>query len=509
MARSVRDIFQSICAAGWRRRYAVCIPFALMPFVGLGASFLAPAVYESKMTVLVQEPARMNPFLNDLAIGTNVKERMPALTALLRSEHVLVRVLMDLGQIKEDTDPRTRGRLIGELGRAITVQLTGSELVELRVRARQGYGLGKKLEAISNRFIERLLSPERGAVASSESFLDEQLKRRRLDLEKAESALAEFRRWNSDKLPALYNANVQRLAVLTQKLEEKTMELSTADTLFEDLRQRLAGTNPVIGRLEESIVQATSELAALRARYTDEHSDVVAMDRRLTRLHEERQAILAASAQFGEMDIDRLWNMAASATTGADKNTNSVPLLISQMQRLQEAQARRTTLRQDAQQIEKLIHSMQDTIAEFGPIEQQQRRLERSVDVARELHDSIAKRGEMAKLTGALGRYETPERIKIIDAPSDPTSPVTPGRFLFVLGAAFAGLIMGGGLATALELLDSTVRRASVIASIANLPVVASISRIQPPDAPARQQKSGQSPAKPLLQAADSPLCQA
>ncbi len=484
-----------------------------MPFVGLAGSFIAPNVYEAKMTVLVQEPARMNPFLNDLSIGTNVKERMPALTALLRSEHVLARVLMDLGQLTEDADTRTRSRLIGDLGRAITVQLTGSELVELKVRGPHAFGLGKKLEAIGTRFIERLLSPERGAVASSESFLDEQLKRRRTDLERAETALSEFRQWNSDKLPALYNANVQRLASLSQKLEEKNMELATADTLFEDLRTRLAGTNPVIGRLEESIVVVTSELAGLRARYTDEHSDVLALDRKLARLHEERQAILSASAQFGEMDIDRLWNMAASATSGADKNT--VPLLISQMQRLQEAQARRTTLRQDVVQIEKLISSMRDNIAQFGPIEQQQKRLERNVDVTRELHDSIAKRGEMAKLTGALGRYETPERIKIIDPPTDPTAPVTPGRIMFVIGAAVGGMIMGGGLATGLEMLDSTMRRGSSIAEAAELPVIASINRILA-HAPLTREASDFYPDNPLssqrsspLQAADSPLCQA
>ena len=60
------------------------------------------------MTVLVQEPARMNPFLNDISIGTNIKERMPALSALLRSEHILARVLTDIGELEPDADPRAR-----------------------------------------------------------------------------------------------------------------------------------------------------------------------------------------------------------------------------------------------------------------------------------------------------------------------------------------------------------------------------------------------------------------
>jgi uncharacterized protein involved in exopolysaccharide biosynthesis len=257
------------------------------------------------------------------------------------------------------------------------------------------------------------------------------------------------------------------------------MDLATSEKLFNDLRERLAGTNPVVGRLEEAIVQVTSELAALRARYTEHHSDVLAAERKLSRLQEERQAILAASAQFRDLDMDRLWNMAAGADPGPDSK-GAMPLLISQIQKLQDAEARRTTARQDIEQLTKTIAEMQTAISQFAPIEQHQKRLERAVEVARELHDTLAKRSEMAKLTGALGRYETPERIKIIDPPTDPTGPITPGRFLFVLGSLIGGIIMGCGLATLLEFADPAVRRLDVIAEITGLPIIATLNRIEP-----------------------------
>lgn len=478
MGRTTRDVIQSILAAAWRRRYAICIPIVVMPFLGLAASFFAEKTFEAKMTVLVQEPARMNPFLNDISIGTNIKERMPALSALLRSEHILARVLTDTGEIDAATEPKARVKAINELARSITVQLTGSELVDLKLRGKHAYGLGKKLEAIGVRFMERILSPERGALVSSESFLDEQLKRRRADLERNEYVLSEFRRRNSDKLPALLNASIQRLATLTQKREERSMDLATSEKLFNDLRERLAGTNPVVGRLEEAIVQVTSELAALRARYTEFHSDVLAAERKLARLQEERQAILAASAHFRDMDMDRLWNMAAGADPAPDSK-GTMPLLISQIQKLQDAEARRTTLRQDVEQLTKTIDEMQTAISQFAPIEQHQKRLERAVEVARELHDTLAKRAEMAKLTGALGRYETPERIKIIDPPTDPTGPITPGRVLFVLGSLIGGIVLGCGLATLLEFADPAVRRLDVIAEITGLPIIATLNRIE------------------------------
>ena len=477
MGRSTRDILQLILAIAWRRRYVICLSIIIMPLVAFAASFVVPRAFEARMTILVQEPARMNPFLNDIAIGTNVKDRMPALSALLRSEHMLARVLTDMGEITEDMDPRSRAMRISSLGRSITVQLTGAELVELRVRGSHPDGLGRRLEAIGARFVERLVSPERGALVTSETFLEEQLKRRLAALDRAEFVLSEFRRRNADKLPALYNATVQRLASLTQKVEEKSAELAAADSLFEDVRRRLVSTNPVLGRLEENIVQVTTELSLLRARYMDEHSEVLAAERRLARLQEERQSIIEAANAFGEADIERLWNMAAMVPPG---EKGAVPLLMTQLHRLQEVQSRRTILRQDVESLRQTIEEMKGSIAQFWPIEQHQRRLERGVETARDLYDALARRSEMARLTSALGRYETPERIKIIDPPFDPRSPVTPGRIVFILLGIFAGIALGAGLAAALELLDPTLRTSPAIEKITGLPIIASLDRATP-----------------------------
>ncbi|OYX82232.1 MAG: hypothetical protein B7Y75_06590, partial [Azorhizobium sp. 35-67-5] len=119
-------------------------------------------------------------------------------------------------------------------------------------------------------------------------------------------------------------------------------------------------------------------------------------------------------------------------------------------------------------------------IAEFGPIEQQQQQLERSVTLARENYESLAKRYEMARVTGALGLFEAPERVKVLEAPADPASKVTPGYFLYLLAGVFAGISVGGALAAASELLDTRLRRPTDFARILGVPVIARIPRIEP-----------------------------
>ena len=62
--------------SAWRRRYLIAIPIVIMPLLGLGIGIFSPKKYTSYTTVLIQEAAKMNPFLEDLAVATNLKSRM-------------------------------------------------------------------------------------------------------------------------------------------------------------------------------------------------------------------------------------------------------------------------------------------------------------------------------------------------------------------------------------------------------------------------------------------------
>ena len=237
-----------------------------------------------------------------------------------------------------------------------------------------------------------------------------------------------------------------------------------------DVRQRLIGTNPVIGRIEDDILKTRRRLGELKTRYTDEHSAVQAELRTLDRLEDEREALLKDAEAMKSADIDRLWNLAAGSLTQEDGKTP--PLLVSQMTRLQESNAEYLRLKEETSAIEAEIDSIHTAIAETGPVMQEQKRLEEEIRMAQESHDSISKRFDNAQITGALGKFEAPERIKVIDAPVDPVVPVTPGRILFLVVGIVAGLVAGAGLAAAAEILDTRLRRQHEFEAVCEAPVV-------------------------------------
>ncbi|WP_127088792.1 hypothetical protein [Aquabacter cavernae] len=483
MFETTSDTLAYLLQVAWRRRFLAFIPVLLLPPLALVAATLAPQRYEARMTLLVQEPSKLNPILNDIAVNPNLKERISALIALAHSEVVLGRVLEDMGRVGPSTDPRDKENMVRNLSAAVNIQLVGNDIIEMRLRALDPTSPSITLEALSKRFIERVVSPERTAVEDSERFLKGQMDERRVALDRAERAYSDFKSANADKLPAIYNSTVTRLAQLDQQIEQKEMDLGTADATLQDLRRRLATTNPLIGRIEESIVQVSADLASLRSRYTDQHSEVQAASRRLERLESERQHLLSSARDIESTDLDRLWNLAAGVTQGGSgdsSDTRTAPLLVSQLQKLQEAQAKKVGLEKEVEQLKAASVMLQRDIASFGPIEAQQQSLDRAVKTAQDNYDTLAKRYEMARVTGALGQFEAPERVKTLEPPANPATKVTPGYFLYVLAGIAAGLALGGALAGAAELLDNRLRRPQDFARVLGVPIIARIPRIDP-----------------------------
>jgi len=154
------------------------------------------------------------------------------------------------------------------------------------------------------------------------------------------------------------------------------------------------------------------------------------------------------------------------------------PLLVSQMQSLQEAQARRASLREDVDQLTRAIEDLKKAMAEFAPIEQRQQQLERSLAVARESYESLSKRYELTRVTDALGKFGAPEQIKVIDEPSDPTSSISLPRFVIILASLIAALVLGIGLSVVAEMMDSTIRQSWEYIEIVGAPVLARLPRI-------------------------------
>lgn len=260
--------------------------------------------------------------------------------------------------------------------------------------------------------------------------------------------------------------------MLKQTLAEKQAELYGVERSLGTIDQQLSSTNPVVGRLEEQIIETRSALTLLQAKYTDTHSAVQAKQRELSRLERERETLL--NSQQPGLDSRQLWDMVSSQKVGA--STNGQPLLISQLHDLQQIRGRFAALTEETSQLTRMITDLEQKTRGFGDNVKQIFRLQRNVELKRQLYEQLLERYEMAELTGSLGVFEQNKRVKIIDLPYTPSAPANLPAVVFVVAGLIGGAALGIGLAVVLELFDSTIRNVHDIQQVTLIPVMGVIS---------------------------------
>ncbi|HCG6383670.1 TPA: chain-length determining protein [Vibrio parahaemolyticus] len=470
----LRENISVLLHGAWRRRYMIVIPMLVLPILGFGVSKLVPTTYVAHTSMLIQETAKMNPFLQDIAVSTMLKDRLSALSTLLKSRHVLYSVAKEQGLIDDDMGAKEQEFIIKDLASRLSVQQLGKDFIQIQLRSGKAQGMESMLTSVSNRFVEQLLAPERSSIKDSSHFLTIHINERREELDKAEHAFAEYKNTYSHATPEMQAQSLTRLASLKQTLAEKEAELAGVTRSLGSLDQQLSKTNPVIGKIEEQIIEIRSELTLLRAKYTEAHSLVQGKLRELKRLEQERTVLL--SSKQPELNSNQLWDIASNATVSSLGEAQ--PLLVSQLHQVQIMRSRFESLTEETISLQKMIQELESNAHRFGSTATEINRLARDVAVKREMYDDLVERYEMAQLTGSLGVFEENKRVKIIDAPFTPTIPSNLPSIVFIILGFIGGAGLGVGLATLLELADNSVRSRRALEKHLGVPVITTLPKV-------------------------------
>jgi polysaccharide chain length determinant protein (PEP-CTERM system associated) len=463
-----------ILDGAWRRRYALLIPILIFPIFGVVISALSARHYASHTSMLIQETAKLNPFLADLAVSAMLKERISALQTLLHSRHILGTVAQERGLVNSQTTAQEHDRVIAELSNALSINMLGKDLIRIDYQADDPQGMKEMLQSVSKKFIEQVLAPERSSMTGSTQFLAEHLHSRQMELDKAEQAIAQFIDQHATELPELHLGNIAHLSKLKERLSEREAEMAGASRSLGGLSQQLSKSNPIVGLIEEKIIRLQGELALLRARYTDQHSLVLGALRKLHSLEKERQMLIASGDE--NISLEKLWIIGSTYQRSNDPKQQ--PLLISQLDNMQQTRSRVDGLREEIKSLKNMIKILQIQMSGYGENASTLAKLQRELAIKRDLHDDILLRFEKANITASLGVFERDKRVKIIDRPFTPAAPTNKPLLLFVISGLLGGVFLGCGLAVLLEVSDSRLRHRDKLQEITGVPLLSRIPYI-------------------------------
>jgi len=461
-----------------RRLWVILVPAILGPVLAYGVSLALPERFTSTTLVLVEGQKVPENFVRSI-VTDELNSRIATMRELVFSRTRLEPIIEKYGLYKEAQGKVAIEDLVLRLRNSIEVTpikpilRSRSEEVpgfNISVTASEAKTAQMICSEVTSLFLsENLRSREQTAMGTTE-FLQKQLGDAKNKLNEQDTKLAAFKQRYVNLLPGQEQTNLNLLVGLNTQLDAVTQALNRAQqdkTYMESLlAQQITaweasktGSNPET--LEQQLAKKEGELVALRARYKDEHPDVVAAKNDIEQLRQKIEAAKGAQAK---------------KTDRTDDARPSEPAPILQLRgQIHNAEVviREKTREQD--RLQEQIKIYQARVQSSPLVEQQYKELTRDYDTALAFYNDLLNKTKQSEVAEDLERRQQGEQFRITDSANLPAKPSFPNRRLFAGGGLAGGLALGVGLALLLEFQDKSIRNERDVEALLGVTTLAQI----------------------------------
>ena len=473
----------------WHRRWVGLAAAWVAALIGVAIVYKIPEKYEASARVYVDTESLLRPLLAGLAIQPNVDQQVALISRTLVSRPN-VEKLMRLADLDlRVRTPSERDELIDNIIRTIKLEgSTASNLYIISYRDPDAQQARRVVQSLLAIFVESSLGDKRQDTQAAVRFLDDQIKRYEDGLRASETKIQDFRvkYIGVASRDADYFTRMSRLA---SDIETTKLELQAAEESRAAYKRGMVDEPPaLIPELSEGAERdATPEISArigalkrdldtLLRKYTEQHPDVVATQRLISQLEDQRAAKLDARRKA-----------AAAAPRRAHAGSDQNPVAQQMRTSLADPEANVASMRAKLGGLQVQYQQLKSQAQLVPQIETEYTQLVRDYDGQKKTYDSLVARRESAVM-GKDIQDTGGAQFRVIDPPRVSPKPVAPNR-IALLGVALAGAIGAGIFASLLvSQVMPTFHDARTLREITKRPMLGMVSML-PSDALRRMRR--------------------
>jgi len=464
-----------------RRAAIILIPALVVPLLGFLISFAFPAKYTSSSTILV-EGQKVPENMVQPVVSEDLNAWLSALQQRVLSASKLQPIV---GRIYPTKSVAEQGAIIDEIRANIAVSPVPTEFAPTRRRPGSSsvpgftvsYTAPNPHEAqqicneLTSLFVTENLNEIQAAATGTSEVLNRGIEDAKRNLDDLDSKLAAFKKQYVGQLPGDEESNLKILMGLNSQLDANTQTLNRAQQdkaytesmlaqQFASWKSAQSSTNPQT--LEKQLSDLQSELLSLRARYTDDHPDVVKAKADIAEVKKKLAEVNKAAADAPDSTNDK-------ASAGEPPEIRQLRLQIHQYTELIAAATR------DQKRLQTEIAQYQGRVSLSPAIEEQYKLLTRDYDNAQKAYQDLLTKKSTNDLTINMNNQSQGERMFPAITASLPDSPSSPNRLMFAVGGLGAGLALGLALAMWFEFRDKSIRTETDAETALQLPMLAAV----------------------------------
>jgi polysaccharide biosynthesis transport protein len=459
----------------WRRRIWFAVPFALCVVGGVALAFLLPVTYRSSARIGIEAPAVTD--LVSPGTGLGREERLRPLSQQLRSPAVLERVAREerlvtdrpLDQVVQNLLDRIKVEVPPPIARTEgDPQLDAFDIVYLDRTAERAQRVAEKLAQV---FVEEHTRSREVQAEGTTEFLSAQQRAAQDRIAELEKRLRTSKELNMGKLPEQTLANLQTLSGVRSQFESTSNNvraeqdrLTMLDRQMQQMRDGLYSAPGAAGgpatSPQQRVIAIQRELDLARAKYTDKHPEIQALEEELKSARADAAALRSQpeSARQEALSADPAYQQLAG-----ERN-----LTLLRVRALQRTEA----------QLSADIARYQQRVEAAPMVEQEVAPLQREYEFEKENLKRTSERHAAAIVQEQVARKRGGERFSVLNHAYVPASPESPNRPRLLLMALALGVALGAGTAFGREFLDRSIRDARKLQDEFEVPVLAEIPKI-------------------------------
>lgn len=446
--------------------WIVLITFGLSMLVGIYRVLTSQKYYEARTVILVQPQKLPHDVVRNI-VAEDIGTRVSTLAQRIQSRTNLEKIINDFHLFSDETQQKMYMEdKIGILKKRITVQLTrggnrNADSFTVAYKGTEPVRVMKITQSLAFYIIDENLKLRETQVLGTNSFLKEELKSMRKNLEATETRLKEYRERYMGGLPEQLNSNLSILDSLNVRFiharDEVRASKDRLDLFFQRTNQLfVAGDDAPVEVLDkdQEIERLRAELNFRLERYTKYHPDVLQI-----------QSIIR---QLEDVSRERPRSESQPRIRGLSPEDRQRSVLLSEIN-LNE---------KERDMLETQIALYKKRVEDTPKREQELISLQRDYDNIRGAYHSLLSRQLESQIAVNMEKKQKGEQFRIIDPARVPQKSVEPDMKKLVLFILAAGLGIGCGIVALLEFMMQTFRGADSVEFYTSVPVIANIPTI-------------------------------
>jgi succinoglycan biosynthesis transport protein ExoP len=457
--------------------------------VGLALTMLAvvllPSVYRSTTLVIIQ-PQEVPSAYVSAPVTSHIRDRLQALSQIALSRTRLEQLITQYGLYGA---LRNRGasmdQIVEYMRRHIHIDIpedrsnspdAQTASFTLSFEYSDAATAQRVTARLADLFIDEDLRQRASQATATTAFLDEQLAKALTSLNAKERAIEQFKDRYQGSLPQDLDINLKMLGDLQNQLQTDTEAFAALQERRSQLERDLARAHEddvtivsASGQRSSASPEAAlsakeTELAELRAQYSDKHPDVVQV----------------------KAEIVALKALIKRHRGGGDKVDLMSPEEVEFSKEMDNADVEQRRLETEIPNLKQEIADYQQRITQTPAHEQQYAALTRDREVLDADYQNLKNKKLEAQISQNLEQRQEGERFQVLDPANLPLAPEAPDRKAVAMGGIVFTLGLAGGLPFALFFTDSSfkdpdeLRRELGVAVAATIPELAEIEGTLP-----------------------------